>query len=70
MEAWTMKNGKQVPLEGEDLIAFCRSTLATDRNKKRWAKVEPSKKAEIMERMRERLKVKRRGILKGEASES
>lgn len=42
-------------LEGEDLIAFCRSTLATDRNKKRWAKVEPSKKAEIMEGMRKRI---------------
>jgi len=58
MECWTIKNGKQVALEGEDLISFCRSTLATDRNLKRWAKVDPEKKAEIMEGMRKKIKAK------------
>jgi len=55
MECWTMKNGKQVPLEGEELMSFCRSTLATDRNLKRWAKVDAAKRAEVMEKMRKRI---------------
>lgn len=53
-----MKNGKRVELEGEELMSFCRSTLATDRNKKRWAKTDPEKRGEIMEKMRRRIKAK------------